>query len=118
MQHRAISSLLFLLPALASLPIAPFSTPARLPPPTSHRPPPTARLLARPPPTTHCSDELALIPDSVIFDPALQREKGVQCPKCAHKGAVLIQAKPTAADTKIKILFVCTNTECVHRFDE
>jgi DNA-directed RNA polymerase subunit M/transcription elongation factor TFIIS len=61
------------------------------------------------------SNELEKIPDDIITDPALGRQP-VECPSCAHVGAVYIMPKISAADDRIKLVFVCTNAACRHKW--
>jgi hypothetical protein len=46
------------------------------------------------------------------------RSSVVPCVKCAQLGCVLIQAKPAITDDKIKLIFVCTNKECIHKWQD
>ncbi len=61
------------------------------------------------------SNQLEKVPNAVITDPTLGRE-AVECPKCARHGAVYLMPKISAADERIKLIFVCTNAECVHKW--
>lgn len=63
-----------------------------------------------------CSNEQELIPDSVIYDPTLSRDKSTKCDKCGHFGAVFIQTKPKPTDTKMKVMAVCDNPDCIHKW--
>ncbi len=60
-------------------------------------------------------NQLEKVPDGIITDPTLAREN-VECPKCMHRGAVYLMPKITAADDRIKLIFVCTNAACVHKW--
>lgn len=83
----------------------------------SPSPPPS--LVSPPPPPTapsRCSNQLEKVPDGIITDPTLGRNPSVECPKCTHRGAVYIMPKITAADDRIKLIFVCTNGACVHKW--
>ena len=62
------------------------------------------------------SNQLDKIPDEILADPSLQRERAVVCPKCACNGAVFIQPKASAADDKMRLIFVCTNKSCVYKW--
>ena len=62
-------------------------------------------------------DQLEQIPDDIITDPTLQRAV-VDCPKCASVGAVFFMAKVTAADERLKLIFVCTNPSCIHKWQD
>lgn len=68
------------------------------------------------PPSRPCSNQLEKIPDGIISDPTLGREASEVCPKCSHSGAVFIMPKITPADNRIKLIFVCTNVRCVHKW--
>ena len=76
------------------------------------------------PPSTHTphthaahvfSDQLSKIPDDIITDPALERSR-VVCPQCANGTAVRITPPVAASDNRIKIIFVCTNPTCIHKW--
>ena len=69
----------------------------------------------RAPRTRACSNQLENIPDDIISDPSLTRDR-VECPKCDGQEAIVIQAKATPADDRIKLIFVCTNAQCVHKW--
>ena len=73
-------------------------------------------VLTSPSPSTPCSNQLEKIPDGIISDPTLGREASEVCPKCSHSGAVFIMPKITPADNRIKLIFVCTNVRCVHKW--
>ena len=62
------------------------------------------------------SNQLEKIPDDIIADPTLTREKNITCPKCGGSEAIFIQAKAGAADDRMKLIFVCTNEACVHKW--
>jgi DNA-directed RNA polymerase subunit M/transcription elongation factor TFIIS len=51
-----------------------------------------------------------------VSDPSLQREGAVQCPKCEGRGAAFIQAKASASDDRMKLIFVCTNAGCIYKW--
>jgi DNA-directed RNA polymerase II subunit RPB9 len=63
------------------------------------------------------ANELEQIPDDIITDPTLQREP-VECPKCAKVGAVFFMAKVNANDNRLKLIYVCTNIACIHRWSD
>ncbi len=65
-----------------------------------------------------CSDELAKIPSEVVDDVSLMRPRDATCPECSNKGAVVIQAKPLPTDERIKLIFVCTNRACTHKWQQ
>jgi DNA-directed RNA polymerase subunit M/transcription elongation factor TFIIS len=62
-------------------------------------------------------DQLEQIPDDIITDPTLQRA-AISCPKCAHVGAVFFMAKVTASDERLKLIYVCTDPGCVHKWQD
>ena len=63
------------------------------------------------------ANELEQIPDDIITDPTLQREP-VQCPRCERVGAVFFMAKVGANDNRLKLIYVCTNQVCIHRWSD
>ena len=63
------------------------------------------------------SDQLAKIPDDIITDPTLER-LGVKCEKCSNETAVRITPTISHSDNRIKIIFVCTNPSCVHKWQQ
>lgn len=63
-------------------------------------------------------DELAKIPSDVIDDPSLTRSTDIVCPECDHVGGVMMQGKPLPTDEKIKLIFVCLNRDCCHKWQE
>lgn len=65
-----------------------------------------------------CRDELAKIPSDVIDDPSLTRSTDIVCPECDHVGGVMMQGKPLPTDEKIKLIFVCLNRDCCHKWQE
>ena len=81
---------------------------------TTARPPSLTQPRVCPPAPSVRRNQLEKIPDGIIADPTLGREASEVCPKCAHAGAVFIMPKITPADNRIKLIFVCTNTACVH----
>ena len=83
-----------------------------LPPP----PPPYSLLYpATTPPSAPRSNQLAKVPDDIITDPTLLRER-VKCPKCSNDTAVMILPPVGASDNRIKIIFVCTAPGCIHKW--
>lgn len=75
------------------------------------------RTLTCPPSAVRCSTQLEKIPDAIILDPTLQREAGVVCPSCGSHGAVFVQPKEAPGDTRMKIVNICLNAECVHKWE-
>lgn len=63
------------------------------------------------------SNQLQNIPDDIITDPTLQRE-AIECPKCLHVGAVFFMAKVSTSDERLKLIYVCTNTACIHKWQD
>ena len=55
------------------------------------------------------------MPDDIITDPTLVRER-VSCPKCSNGTAVMLIPPVGASDTRVKIIFVCINPECIHKW--
>jgi DNA-directed RNA polymerase II subunit RPB9 len=64
-----------------------------------------------------CRNQLEKIPDDIITDPTLQRAS-IECPKCSHVGAVFFMAKVTTSDERLKLIYVCTNTACIHKWQD
>ena len=60
---------------------------------------------------------LEQVPDDIITDPTLQREP-IDCPACHHVGAVFFMAKMSTADARLKLIYVCTNPACVHKWQD
>jgi DNA-directed RNA polymerase subunit M/transcription elongation factor TFIIS len=60
--------------------------------------------------------QLEKIPDAIILDPTLQRDD-TACPKCGSHGVVFIQPKEAPGDTRMKIVNICLNTECVFKWE-
>ena len=60
-------------------------------------------------------NQLEKVPDAIITDPTLGRE-AMECPKCENRGAVFIMPKIGTSDDRIKLIFVCTNAACVHKW--
>jgi len=88
-------------PPFSPLPLRASLTLKSLPPPT---PPPAA-----------CRDQLAKVPNDVITDPTLERTK-VSCKKCPNTTAVMIIPPVGPSDELMKLILVCTNPECVHKW--
>ena len=62
------------------------------------------------------SNQLAKIPDDVVDDASLLRSTSIVCPRCSTADGVMIQAKPLATDDKIKLILVCANRDCAHKW--
>ena len=69
-----------------------------------------------PPPRSARRNQLAKIPDDVIDDASLLRSTSIVCPRCGTADGVMIQAKPLATDDKIKLILVCANRDCAHKW--
>ncbi|CAH1790868.1 unnamed protein product [Owenia fusiformis] len=67
---------------------------------------------------THDVDELTQIIADVIADPTLPRTEDHPCPKCHHKEAVFFQSQSTSAEQGMRLYYVCTNSNCAHRWTE
>ena len=110
--------LVLLLPLLLLQRRPPPPPPRSLSQPGTHTP--TAQQLAAAnladPPPPPLRTQLDKIPNDIIYDPTLQRDRGHECEKCHHKGAVFFQAKVSDGDTRLQLIFVCTNKACVHKW--
>ncbi|XP_045165556.1 DNA-directed RNA polymerase II subunit RPB9-like [Mercenaria mercenaria] len=67
---------------------------------------------------THEVDELTQIIGDVIADPTLPRTEQHPCPRCSHKESVFFQSHSTRAEEGMRLYYVCTNPQCVHRWTE
>ncbi|XP_060553038.1 DNA-directed RNA polymerase II subunit RPB9-like [Ruditapes philippinarum] len=67
---------------------------------------------------THEVDELTQIIGDVIADPTLPRTEQHPCPRCSHKESVFFQSHSTRALEGMRLYYVCTNPQCVHRWTE
>lgn len=63
-------------------------------------------------------DEFTQIIGDVIADPTLPRTEDHPCPKCGHRQAVFFQSHSTKAEEGMKLYYVCTNQQCVHKWTE
>ena len=64
-------------------------------------------------------DELRCINTDIIQDPALPRSYHHFCPRCRNKEAVFFQSdNRTTLEHEMKLYYVCTNTECCHRWTQ
>ena len=64
-------------------------------------------------------DELRCINTDIIQDPTLPRSNTHLCPKCRNKEAVFFQSyNRTTLENEMKLYYVCTNTECCHRWTQ
>ena len=67
---------------------------------------------------THQADEMSLIEDDVISDPALPISREHPCVKCCNREAVFFQSQSRKAEEGMKLYFVCTNPSCIHKWTE
>ena len=67
---------------------------------------------------THEVDNLTNINSDVIGDPALPRSDDHCCPKCHYRKVVYFQSDSFKTEDEMKLYYVCTNPECVHRWTE
>jgi DNA-directed RNA polymerase II subunit RPB9 len=67
---------------------------------------------------THEVDQLTNINSDVIGDPTLARSDDHCCPKCHYHKVVYFQSDSFKNDDQMKLYYVCTNVECVHRWTE
>jgi len=56
------------------------------------------------------------VSELVVTDPTLMRPSTLVCVKCHSTGGVIIQAKSQPTDDKIKLINVCSNPECLHKW--
>ena len=63
-------------------------------------------------------DEFTQIIGDVIADPTLPRTEDHPCTKCGHRQAVFFQSHSTKAEEGMKLYYVCTNQQCVHKWTE
>ncbi|XP_014665495.1 PREDICTED: DNA-directed RNA polymerase II subunit RPB9-like [Priapulus caudatus] len=66
----------------------------------------------------HEVDELTHIVADVIADPTLPRTEDHSCPKCGHKEAVFFQSQTKRGEEGMRLYYVCTNSNCTHRWTE
>ncbi|EFX79326.1 hypothetical protein DAPPUDRAFT_231046 [Daphnia pulex] len=66
----------------------------------------------------HEIDELTQIVADVISDPTLPRTEDHPCPKCTHREAVFFQSQSRRAEEEMRLYYVCTNSNCTHRWTE
>jgi len=66
----------------------------------------------------HEVDEITSIVTDVVGDPTLPRSEDHPCPKCRHREAVFFQSDTKAAEADMRLYYVCTNTNCYHRWTE
>ncbi|KAM7536031.1 hypothetical protein Aperf_G00000102440 [Anoplocephala perfoliata] len=63
-------------------------------------------------------DELSLINTVVVHDPTLPRTEDHGCPSCGNKEAVFFHPQTLKADDNMRLYYVRTNLECLHKWTE
>ncbi|KAG5442181.1 hypothetical protein CRM22_011140 [Opisthorchis felineus] len=63
-------------------------------------------------------DELALIVPDVVHDPTLPRTEDHKCRNCGKQEAVFFQSQTLKAEENMRLYYVCTNLECLHKWTE
>lgn len=66
----------------------------------------------------HDVDELTQIIADVVADPTLPRTEHHPCPNCGHKEAVFFQSQSKRAEEGMRLYYVCTHANCLHRWTE
>jgi len=66
----------------------------------------------------HEVDELTQIVADVISDPTLPITKDHPCAKCCNRSAVFFQSQSRRAEEEMRLYYVCTNSQCTHRWTE
>ena len=51
-------------------------------------------------------------------DPTMPRSEDHPCPRCRHHEAVFFQSDTKKAAADMRLYYVCTNTNCCHRWSE
>lgn len=64
------------------------------------------------------SVNLDVIPPAVAKDPTLMRSREVECPKCQHHEAVLIQSTQNVKSNRLTLIFVCCSPTCHHKWTD
>ncbi|CAH8429274.1 unnamed protein product [Schistosoma haematobium] len=62
--------------------------------------------------------ELALIVPDVVHDPTLPRTEDHICRRCGKQEAVFFQSQTLKAEENMRLYYVCTNVECLHKWTE
>lgn len=62
--------------------------------------------------------ELTQIVAAVISDPTLPRTKDHPCSNCCNREAVFFQSQSRRAEEEMRLYYVCTNSQCNHRWTE
>ncbi|XP_065057270.1 DNA-directed RNA polymerase II subunit RPB9-like [Rhopilema esculentum] len=65
----------------------------------------------------HDVNELTQIIADVVADPTLPRTQEHTCPMCGHNEAVFFQSQSSKAD-HMRLYYVCTATNCGHKWSE
>ena len=55
---------------------------------------------------------------ATVFVQTLPRSEDHPCPKCRHRESVFFQSDTKRAEAEMKLYYVCTNTNCHHRWTE
>ncbi|CAH8429076.1 unnamed protein product [Schistosoma intercalatum] len=63
-------------------------------------------------------DELALIVPDVVHDPTLPRTEDHICRRCGKQEAVFFQSQTLKAEENMRLYYVCTNVDCLHKWTE
>merc|ERR1712203_1175979 len=67
---------------------------------------------------THEINEMSNINTDVIQDPTMPRSEDHPCPRCRHRESVFFQSDTKKAAADMRLYYVCTNTNCCHRWSE
>ena len=62
------------------------------------------------------SQQLHVYPTDMVYDPTLQRTRDTQCPKCGQHEAVFFMEGATGKDQTMKLVFMCVNPHCHHKW--
>ena len=63
-------------------------------------------------------NEMSNINTDVIQDPTMPRSEDHPCPRCRHRESVFFQSDTKKAAADMRLYYVCTNTNCCHRWSE
>ena len=67
----------------------------------------------------HKFNEITYINTDIIQDPALPRSNTHTCPKCKNREMVFFQSdNRKTIEHEMKLYYVCTNTDCCHRWTQ
>ena len=67
---------------------------------------------------THEINEITNINTDVTQDPTMPRSEDHPCPRCRHRESVFFQSDTKKAAADMRLYYVCTNTNCCHRWSE